>query len=463
MPMNDIIRSNCLGFCQALHIEPYSGIDNIISSMIEGMLVHPNAFWKPGTYWSDSKIKYPDQFYEDFLKEIRNFDKYYEGIQTRNIGSIILKDPKSILEQSVSSRYIISFRKIHEGYVILVIALQKSVKSALDDYIEEFKSLENEVNKLSAILFEIAPKEFKSCLCGLPTCFYLFPYLDNVTEFNKMLEKPSSEFHNFVQTFFCAQGISCSNLPRSCVENRVMVIRHPSYHYFPEMREKFLILPIEKNVDTSIIVRITDIFSSIEYYFTRFFMIIRAISSEVNIVDDKTMAIFPLLEKVRLPEASFKEAKPLIAQITSTFQELLSKYSTLDKVQVEAEHMFNDSNYLISGIVSSSSYSQITEKRLSDTIEGAAESIGLEMNMRLHHIRSGIMRYVGRSYSTISSASNLIHTHIGLLMNKTMVDYTRHIKYLTIIMAVLALITVLLTLLSISGVSISVLKDVFGL
>ena len=61
--------------------------------------------------------------------------------------------------------------------------------------------------------------------------------------------------------------------------------------------------------------------------------------------------------------------------------------------------------------------------------------------MRIHNASTSINRAVGRSYNSISSVSSLVRAHYELILNRTMVIYTRHIEFLTIIIAILTLIT----------------------
>ena len=437
-----------LGFCLSLHIEAYDDIDAIIKTMVASMFSLSSVFWKPGNFWREEQLEDKEKFTVSFDREISVFDNYYEGIQTRNIGSLIINHSNSFIENSKSSQYIISFRKIHDGYEIMLFAFGETLSIGLVNCVDLYNSLESEIMQISEVLFESAPIKFRSNLVGPTTVFYIINKLDKNTSLEEELTNPTSDYSTFLQKVFCSKGVEYKKLPRSYIDNKLILIRHPSYHFYREMSEKYLLLPISTEIDIPSLMRTVDIFSSIEYYFTRFFLFIRIAYDKLHEIEKKTQSIFPFLEKVLLSKPPYKEASALLDEINTRSNYLFVTYSKVDKIQEEADHMYSDAMYLISGVVTPSSYSQLNEKRLSQTIEGVAESIGQEMQMRSYHTKNSISRAVGRSYTTISSVSNLTRANYELFLNKTMVNYTKEIKHLTILIAVLTIVIVFFTIMA---------------
>ena len=211
-----------------------------------------------------------------------------------------------------------------------------------------------------------------------------------------------------------------------------------------------MFIPSSTQIEPYTLIRSIDVFSSIEHFFTRFFGMTRIASLALGEIHVDTNPIFPLLEEVSFSELSPKKTDSILKDMTNRAQNLLRKYYAADKILEEAWHAHNDATHLVNGITSPSAYSEFIETRLSDKIEGAAESIGRELQIRLPNITTLIPRSIGRSYNIVSSVSNLINSQYERLLNKTMVNYTKTIKVLTIVIVILTVIITGLSLISLS-------------
>lgn len=438
-----------ISYCLSIHFASYQDIDAIIKTIISDILNHSESKWIPGNFWLNSSFEDINKFTSSFDREVNDFDKYYEGIQTRSIGSLILDASVIIKNDFILPQSIISFRKLHDGYLVMFFIFSKEINNNLKECIELFNLLKLNTDSLIEFVFKNSPEKFKNNFIGPPTVFYIINNITKKVDLEILFSDSSSSLSSFLKTYFCSKGVKYHNIHRASVGSDIFLIRHPSYHFFYDLNEKFLLIPEDLEIPRSSLFKTVDIFSSIEYYYTSFLRFIRATNFLTEEIDKKTQQLFPLFNKTRLPSLSPKETNQILDEITETSKDLFPKYPTADKAIEEAEHMFSDATYLISGIVSPSSYSQIIEKRLSPIIEGVAESIGKEMQMRLHHLRNFLPRALGRSYNKLTNATNLIRAHYELILNKTMVNYTSQIKQLTIVIVILTLITMLFSLVSI--------------
>lgn len=449
-----------LTICLGHHIESYDGIDAGTNALITHMLSYGQVFWKPGEPWSQSRLVDRDKFQSNFDRELELFHKLAKGIQTRVLGSLVISNPQELFASSQASQFIVAFRKIHDGYEMMLIASSRSIEGGLSEYSGLVELIEKECKDLAELLAGKVPELFKTRMLGPLTVFYYLPLPEHGAALENELRDPSSQMASFLQRFLCTTGVDCTRLPRSSIDASLCVVRHPSYHYTPDMSERLVVLPVDENMTNYTLLRTIDIFSSMEYYYTRFLYMIRAAEELMAETHEKSQSILYLLRDARLCSLTSGQTGPLLAEVIERGQELFDAFPTTDLLLEEAEHMYNDAGYLISGIVAQSAYGESTEKRLGQGIEGVAESIGKEMDMRLHHIKVSLPRRLGRSYNSFITVSNLIRARYDLLsneathlLNQTMLDHTRQIKYLTILVTMLTFLAVAAAALSIPGLA----------
>lgn len=457
-------RIQRLAFCYGLAYHSLDNIDNVVKTLISDSLSRfHSSYWKPGNFWEMKEPEDLEKFDTSFEVELRKSKETYEGIQTRAIGSIVIDRPEILLDECNSLKHMVMFRKIHDAYLLMFMCFSNVIDTNIRDCMNSFNLLKKEAMSLSNLIFMTTAKSVRYNVIGPPFLFYLIQQIDNRIEVEEDLAQKDSDLSFFLREHFCAQGVPYKNLPRSSIDDKIIVIRHHSYHFHPEMSEKFLFFPSALQIDDSFLIRAVDIFASMEYYFTMFFWAVRTTATLVEEIDANTQPIFSVLEQARLPSLTPKETIQILTDMTSRSQTLFGIYPRADQMLQHAEHAYEDAGYLISGIVSPSSYSQLTEKRLSEIVEGAAESIGKELQMRLSHAKNKLPRILGRSYSTVNSVSNLVRAHYESILNRTMVDYTRHIKILTIAIMVLTILGVIFTIISLSPKLQKVLTRLFPL
>jgi len=407
--------SEQLGFCLTLHFASLENIDEEIKSSIANFLERfPESKWKRGNYWMPSTLETLDTFNQSFEHEIKDYEKYYEGIQTRSIGSIVIENPSIILKETKVSTYIVSFRKIHESYCAMFFALSKNLNLELLDCSKVWNNLETETLHLIELLYKNKSTRFKHNLLGPATVFYLITKSTACFEPSKIeedIKDGNSILHKLPENLLCAKGVKPEKLPLSTLDNKVIVLRHPSYNFSPEMSEKFLLLPtVEEKLEFYI--RTVDILSSIEYFFTKLFKYARTIDELLTLQDEKSSLVLPLMERVSLLSDK-KEITQTTNKLSEKRMELLKLYHLANKAKYEIAHIYEAMSYLIDGALIQSSYSQILEKPMSDRIEGVIKSIKIEAEMRVRHVEMYVPRIGTRSYGLISELTKILTERLG--------------------------------------------------
>lgn len=427
-----------IGFCLTLHFADFNNIDAEIKSCISDFLQSfPTTKWKKGNYWSKSTFDNFNTFPVSFDQEIKDHKKYYEGIQTRNIGNIVIEDPSIVFKDNITSQYIISFRKIHDSYCVMFIAISKNIHLKLLDCPQIWENLETQTKKLIEILWKNLSDKFKNNLLGPTTVFYLLTKTTSFFNLPEIVEKIINEdsiLYIFLQKFLCAKGVKLERIPLSTLDDKVIVLRHPSYNFSPEMSEKFLFLPIEVE-EIEFYMRKIDILSSIEYYFTQLFAYAKVAGHLLEKLDKESSPIFALLKKFRFSSTDRKKTK-ILSELRESRMELLEIYHLANKVRDEIEHVYEDISYLIDGALASSSHSQTLEKQISNEVEGVIKSIGIETQMRVKHVEMYVSRIGGRSYGLSSEVSKILNEYQAEASSNNMLKSTNQIRLLTIILAI---------------------------
>lgn len=437
---------NEIVFCLSLHLESIDEGDRYIRQFIHMLLKNNDGIWVPGIYKEDSRQILADSFNVSFDNEQLKFEQNYEGIHTRFLGSVIISDPTLLISASNCQRYVISVRRIHDGYSFMFFMFSKPPKSPIIQVIQHFDSLEKEAGFILNSFEKLTPDLFTSRQIGPATKYSIFKNITANVNIEVEIENPESEWSHFLSRHFCAEGINHTRLPRSVFDNNSIVIRHPSYHYSAELGEWYLLFPTDCDLSESQIVRFVDILASIEYYYTRFFYLIRGASQIGVNINKRTNEILSILHNAQIKDSSPASIRALLGETTLQTRELLQEYPKADRLLEEASHMYYDCGYLLDAIIQQSAYTQILETRSSPSIEGVAESIKLELQMRMYHIREGVYRVISRSFSAVNSLSDLVKAHFDANSQDVMLRQTKQIKYLTILLTILTIISLYLVI-----------------
>jgi len=436
-------KAKQLCLCITLHIFPFDNIDNEIKAKISSFLQKfPYSEWKEGNYWNPGKTVDLRGFPDSFEKEIQNFNLYLEGIQTRNIGSIIFENP-SLKEDTAVSFFITSFRKIHDGYCITFYALGKEQSLTFMKCIPEWQKLKSEGMELIETMLIRESDTFKDKLVGPPTIFYAITTLNADVDKNKIeeeLREKSSTFNKFVKTLLCTQGTKNINLPASLIDDNILTIRHPSFNYSFKLNENFFLIPLNK-INIEVLIKTIDILSSIEFYFANIFMYAELSGQLLAQLKSATQPIHSIIKKLHF--SFHNDVSGKMSTLRSSRLKLLDMYITANNALDEIEHSFSDLTYLVSSTIIQSSHSQIFEKQFSTLAEGVVKSIGIDAEMRVKNAQIYISKIGGRSYSMSSEVSSILSTYRTEELNTNMLRYTKQVKGLTVFIAILTALTLL--------------------
>ena len=329
---------------------------------------------------------------------------------------------------------------------------------------ESFYTLEKEIFIIHGLLFEGASQDVENRYYLPNTVFYIINplYTDiSVDSINEMLENSSSPISHFLLNYFCIKGVNPQKLPRSIIDNRFYVLRHPSYYFNQDLSEKFLLLPVYEDSNIIYWVRTIDLIASIEFYFTKFFYLIKVSYDLLSSIDSKTKSIVDSMNEMKLTSLKPKETNNVLIKLINLSQELFPQYPLCDKLQEELEHLYNDTTHLIDNILKPNIYSQASEQHVSNEIQGAIETIGNEFQMRINLILRNLPRITGRLYHTLTNITNLTRSYYEITSNKTMINYTRNIRALTIILILLTIVLIVPLLIEFIPFCVSFISKLF--
>lgn len=409
------------GYCLSMHLAHIDGIDGILKDFISRFLKKYDGSWINGTYWQ-SKLD-PDKVYFEkaFDEEIATFYKLISGIQTRVIGNVLIDTPSNLITNSESSSYILSFRKIHEEYEIMIFAFAKEAKTPLEEFENQFNALEKEIFNVWELFFLDADESLKNRYYLPTTVFYFVQGWNEAVSKEALIQNlrnPSSHFFKFINYYFCVQGTEPIKIPKSIIDDKFYVFRHPTYYYSQELSEKFLLIPVNQSTNLDSLIRTVDIISSIEFYFTKFFNLVRGVYELLSEIDEKSRTLISSFYKTEITTLKQEETEKELKKFISLSQELYPKFPLCEKVIAELEHLYSDASHIIGGITSNSVYSQASEKPFSDDTQGAIETIGFEFQMRLTEILRNLPRNLGRLYHDLNSITALIKSYYDLVKNE---------------------------------------------
>lgn len=419
---NDCI-ANQLGYCLSIHMAHIDGIDAILKDLISQFLDKYNGKWIQGTYWQSTGEPTKNNFEQFFDEEIVTYQKLISGIQTRVIGNIVITNPANLITESKSSSFIISFRKIHEEYEIMMFAFAKEVETSINEFGIRFNELENEIFRVWELFFSGADESVKNRYYLPNTVFYFVERWNEEVSKETLVQNlndQSSEFFKFINEYFCIQGTEPIKIPKSVIDDKFYVFRHPSYYYSQELSEKFLLMPANDSANLSSLIRIVDIISSVEFYFTKFFYLVRGVYGLLAEIDEKSRTLINSFYKTELTTLRQEETEAELRKFIALSHELYPKFPLCDKLIAELEHQYSDASHLIGGITTSSVYSQASEKPFTDGSQGAIETIGLEFQMRLQEILRNLPRNLGRLYHDLNSVTNLIKSYYDIVKNESL-------------------------------------------
>lgn len=412
-----------LGLCLSMHFASLDGVDEILKSFISRFLDTYKGSWIQGTHWQSKGEATKSSFEQSYDEELAIYQKLISGIQTRVIGNIVIDNPANLITESESSSFVISFRKIHEDYEIMMFAFAKEAETSINDFGHRFNGLEKEIFGVWESFFVNADENVKNRYYLPNTVFYFIERWNEEVPKETLvqdLNDQSSEFFKFISDYFCVQGTEPIKIPKSVIDDKFYVFRHPSYYYSQELSEKFLLMPASDLADLSSLIRTVDIISSVEFYFTKFFYLVRGVYGMLAEIDEKSRTLINSFYKTELTTLRQEETETELKKFIGLSHELYPKFPLCDKLIAELEHQYSDASHLIGGITANSVYSQAAEKPFTDDCQGAIATIGLEFQMRLQEILRNLPRNLGRLYHDLNSVTNLIKSYYDIVKNESL-------------------------------------------
>lgn len=451
---SDSIKTRQIGVCIAYHIWVGGLQDDKIVSILEGFLntLGDNATWLPGEFKQSSKQNSHLGFRDSINDQLELFRTTYEGVRTRHIGTILITNPLQLSRDAQSKQIFIGIRKYQDAYTFSVTAIGKSGLRGHKGTANLVNVLKIEAKRIFEEYFVRYEHSFNSNLMGPTTEFQFILKWGNQGIINSEQPTLNTDVHEFISRSFLASESTIHTMPRSILDMGAIILRYPSFNTTTELSEKFILLPSKHFLTEELILKVLDAFNKAECYYARFLFTVRAAYECLTEIQTKTREIMSTLNINDFSSPSVENADHILHQFVDKAQSLYSSYPGADRLREEAQKSFHSATYLLGSIMHESAYGDITERRLISGVEGVAESILKELNERLPHIREYIPWELGRSYSSISSISSLLVARTSIILNQGMLSYTRNIRYLTLIMAIAAIVTLLVAVLNTPGI-----------